>query len=150
MGNELSQIDDGFFICGVEALVDTRRLKTLGVTHVLNVARSDLYKSKFVPGEIPLGEKLKVRREILAFNRCSTSFHFPFCIRRPTPVTDGDQHQRQQTTRANHAVYDPIFIQYIIITFIANYLAAPQRSFRKRPSSWFGYSPDAHCVCVLF
>jgi hypothetical protein len=26
-----------------------------------------------------------------------------------------DQHQRQQTTRANHAVYDPIFIQYIIM-----------------------------------
>jgi hypothetical protein len=64
MGNELSQIDDGFFICGVEALVDTRRLKTLGITHVLNVARSDLYKSKFVPGEIPLGEKLKVRRDL--------------------------------------------------------------------------------------
>jgi hypothetical protein len=30
--------------------------------------------------------------------------------------TDGDQHQRQQTMRANHAVFDPIFIQYIIMT----------------------------------
>jgi hypothetical protein len=29
--------------------------------------------------------------------------------------TEGDQHQRQQTMRANHAVFDPIFIQYIII-----------------------------------
>jgi hypothetical protein len=27
----------------------------------------------------------------------------------------GDQHQRQQTMRANHAAFDPIFIQYIII-----------------------------------
>jgi hypothetical protein len=31
---------------------------------------------------------------------------------------DGDQHQRQQTMRANHAVYDPIFIQYIIMMSI--------------------------------
>jgi hypothetical protein len=28
--------------------------------------------------------------------------------------TDGDQHQRQQTMRVNHAVFDPIFMQYII------------------------------------
>jgi hypothetical protein len=28
--------------------------------------------------------------------------------------TDGDQHQRQQTMSANHAAFDPIFIQYII------------------------------------
>jgi hypothetical protein len=27
---------------------------------------------------------------------------------------DSDQHQRQQTMRANHALFDPIFIQYII------------------------------------
>jgi hypothetical protein len=36
----------------------------------------------------------------------------------PATDTDGDQHQRQQTMRANHAVFDPLFqvlIQYIII-----------------------------------
>jgi hypothetical protein len=33
----------------------------------------------------------------------------------PATDTDGDQHQRQQTMRANHAVFDPIFIQYTII-----------------------------------
>jgi hypothetical protein len=40
-------------------------------------------------------------------------FSFPFLY--PATDTDGDQHQRQQTVRANHAVFDPIFIQYIII-----------------------------------
>jgi hypothetical protein len=45
--------------------------------------------------------------------KCSCSFSFPF--RYPaSDDTDGDQQQRQQTTRANHAVFDPIFIQYII------------------------------------
>jgi hypothetical protein len=32
----------------------------------------------------------------------------------PPTDTDGDQHQRQQTMGANLAVFDPIFIQYII------------------------------------
>jgi hypothetical protein len=40
------------------------------------------------------------------------SFHSFFWY--PATDTDGDEHQRQQTTRANHAVFDPIFIQYII------------------------------------
>jgi hypothetical protein len=43
----------------------------------------------------------------------SCSFSFP--LRYPATDTDGDQHQRQQTMRANHAVFDPIFIQYIIV-----------------------------------
>jgi hypothetical protein len=34
----------------------------------------------------------------------------------PATNTDCDQHQRQQTMRANHAVKDPIFIQYIILS----------------------------------
>jgi hypothetical protein len=35
----------------------------------------------------------------------------------PTTNTDGDQHSDRdvRTMRANHAVIDPIFIQYIII-----------------------------------
>jgi hypothetical protein len=43
-----------------------------------------------------------------------TLISFPFSY--PTTDTDGDQHQLQQPTRANHAVFDPIFIQYIVIS----------------------------------
>ena len=43
MGNDLSQIDDGFFICGVDALEDVERLKEKKITFILNVAKRDLY-----------------------------------------------------------------------------------------------------------
>jgi hypothetical protein len=38
-----------------------------------------------------------------------------------TSTSDKKTYDRQQMTRANHAVYDPIFIQYIIISAVAVY-----------------------------
>lgn len=43
MGLEVSKIDAGLFICGVEALDDIARMEQLGITHILNVAQSSLY-----------------------------------------------------------------------------------------------------------
>jgi len=43
MGNDISRIDTGFFICGVEALKDVERLQRLGIKYVLNVAQRGLY-----------------------------------------------------------------------------------------------------------
>mmetsp|Transcript_4390 Transcript_4390/g.11140 ORF Transcript_4390/g.11140 Transcript_4390/m.11140 type:complete len:359 (-) Transcript_4390:54-1130(-) len=44
MGQEVSKVDDGLFQCGVQALDDVSNLHKLGVTHILNVARRDLYR----------------------------------------------------------------------------------------------------------
>merc|ERR1719390_547846 len=40
------QIDQGLFLCAVDELFDTERLKALGVTHILNIAEETLYDRK--------------------------------------------------------------------------------------------------------
>eukprot|EP00035_Acanthoeca_spectabilis_P005901 m.118631 g.118631 ORF g.118631 m.118631 type:complete len:328 (+) comp13250_c0_seq2:375-1358(+) len=58
MGLTISKIDDGFFICGVEALENTKRLHQLGITHILNVAQDTLYERSY-RGDMPLWDALK-------------------------------------------------------------------------------------------
>lgn len=43
MGNSINKIDEGFYICGVDALRDFERLHSLGVKCVLNAAQEGLY-----------------------------------------------------------------------------------------------------------
>eukprot|EP00913_Durusdinium_trenchii_P011595 g10889.t1 len=43
-GKSVHRIDEGFFICGVDALSDVKYLKTLGIQCILNAAQEDLYK----------------------------------------------------------------------------------------------------------
>jgi len=43
MGNTINKIQEGFYICGVEALNPTSRLQELGIKCVLNAATADLY-----------------------------------------------------------------------------------------------------------
>jgi hypothetical protein len=45
--------------------------------------------------------------------------------------TDGDQHRQGRTMRANHAVFDLIFIQYIIILPAWNYPSWPRKPVSK-------------------
>lgn len=57
--NSIDKIDQGFFICGVDALKDIDRLHSLHITHILNVATSDLLsKSVDSAGGETLMEKL--------------------------------------------------------------------------------------------
>ena len=65
MGNELSQIDDCFFICGVDALQDVERLKEKKITFVLNVGKKDLYKQPSWRKEPPLGKVLEVNTALV-------------------------------------------------------------------------------------
>lgn len=44
MGNTINKIDEGFYICGVEALCPARKLKELGITCIVNAADADLYR----------------------------------------------------------------------------------------------------------
>jgi len=46
MGNSLDKVDEGLYICGLEGLSDAERLKTLGITHILNAASIQLYSSR--------------------------------------------------------------------------------------------------------
>jgi len=43
MGNSLDRIDQGLYICGLDALKDVDRLKKLGISHILNAASLELY-----------------------------------------------------------------------------------------------------------
>jgi len=44
MGNSINKIDEGLFICGVDALRDYDRLRRLGIKCVLNAAQNQLYR----------------------------------------------------------------------------------------------------------
>lgn len=44
MGNSINKVDEGLFICSVDALRDEKRLHRLGIKRVLNVASDDLYR----------------------------------------------------------------------------------------------------------
>lgn len=45
MGNSINKIDEGFYICGVDALRDFDRLRSLGIKCVLNAAQEGLYSN---------------------------------------------------------------------------------------------------------
>jgi predicted protein tyrosine phosphatase len=47
----IDRIDEGLFICGVEALKKVDRLHNLGIKRILNVATSDLYTSHMCDGK---------------------------------------------------------------------------------------------------
>eukprot|EP00927_Polykrikos_kofoidii_P048284 TRINITY_DN4249_c0_g1_i3.p1 TRINITY_DN4249_c0_g1~~TRINITY_DN4249_c0_g1_i3.p1 ORF type:complete len:310 (-),score=63.23 TRINITY_DN4249_c0_g1_i3:12-941(-) len=62
MGNSVCKIDEGLFICGVEALQDIERLNRLGIKAILNVAQAYLYTQTRIDapmGAPNLAEKLK-------------------------------------------------------------------------------------------
>lgn len=44
MGNTINKIDEGLYICGVNALNDFDRLRRLGITCILNAAETELYQ----------------------------------------------------------------------------------------------------------
>ena len=55
-GKSVHKIDEGFFICGVDALRDVKYLKKLGIQCILNAAQDQLYKHAAPPkpDELPL------------------------------------------------------------------------------------------------
>lgn len=52
MGQTINKIDEGLFICGVQALNDDKKLEELGIRCILNVAGEDLYRSYSVTSVI--------------------------------------------------------------------------------------------------
>lgn len=62
MGESVNKIDEGFYICGVQALQPSSagsKLQELGVRCVLNVAGSDLYRTNLYGEESRLEEALE-------------------------------------------------------------------------------------------
>lgn len=59
MGNSVNKIDEGFYICGAQALHPTSRLHELGIRCVLNAAGPDLYRMNHSGEESNLEEALK-------------------------------------------------------------------------------------------
>jgi hypothetical protein len=73
---------------------------------------------------------------------------FLFGIRRPTPMatsTDSDSDSDSRTMRANHAVVDPIFIQYIIT---GSTIAGPNTFLALGGTSTVHYHHGVQLVCT--
>lgn len=75
MGNSLDRIDQGFYICGVDALRDFERLKEHGITHILNAAKMELYSER--EGLTQLRKLFTVKAlECQDSEDCNLSVHF--------------------------------------------------------------------------
>jgi len=75
MGNSIDKVDEGLYICGVEALADFDRLDSLGIKCILNAASVDLYRGKFT--EMQLRERYEVKAlECQDSEDCNLSVHF--------------------------------------------------------------------------
>lgn len=73
MGNSIDKIADGFYICGVDALSDIDRLRSLGITHILNAAYLDLYRDS----QLQLPNLFTVKSlECEDSELCNLSVHF--------------------------------------------------------------------------
>eukprot|EP00931_Biecheleriopsis_adriatica_P023741 TRINITY_DN14930_c0_g1_i1.p1 TRINITY_DN14930_c0_g1~~TRINITY_DN14930_c0_g1_i1.p1 ORF type:complete len:292 (+),score=51.62 TRINITY_DN14930_c0_g1_i1:57-932(+) len=79
-GNSIHKIDEGFFICGVSALTDFDRLRSLGIKCILNAAKDDLYTSAYV-GPDRILQELPKHFEVKIIGAddaedCNLSVHF--------------------------------------------------------------------------
>lgn len=61
MGNSICKIEEGFFICGVDALRDFERLRRLGIRCVLNAAQRDLYTMGDDPSLARIEDEFEVK-----------------------------------------------------------------------------------------
>lgn len=77
MGNSIDKIDDGFYICGVQAL-EVDGLKERGITHILNAAYLDLYRHHRGPEALSLlPQSFTVKTlECEDSEDCNISVHF--------------------------------------------------------------------------